>query len=135
MIASKRNRRLHVLGFTLVELLVVCLIIGVLIAIAAPNYLRARLRAEEQKAVATLYEFAKAQTAYWFDQDPNAYTSNIDDLTPSYIDVTTDDGDWTYNTAGNATTFDVTAQHTNGDGLSVTLNKDGTITRGGNWPY
>lgn len=144
MALSKNNMVWLKQAFTMVELMVTCVIIALLIALAAPSFLRARLKAEEQKGIATLHEFAKAQTAYWFDHegtpiDPNTYTNSIFDLTPSYVDIPTDDGDWIYNTTGDTTSFTVTATHLDGsgtpDGLTLQIDKSGTITKGGAWPY
>ena len=145
MVLLKTNITLHKQGMTIVEVTVVALIIAIFIAFAAPSFMTARLKAEEQKAVTTLNEFAKAQTAYWFDHagtatDPNTYTSAISDLTPDYVDIPLDDGDWLYSvTGGDATSFTIIARHLDAfgglDGLTLTIDKTGTITKGGTWPY
>jgi prepilin-type N-terminal cleavage/methylation domain-containing protein len=134
MILFKKSKNTDKKAFTLIELMITCLIIAVVVAIALPNYWTAHLRAQERKAITMLYAFSHAEEAYWFDQDPNAYTSNEFDLIPDYIDATTDDGDWQYSLNGGANTFSVTATH-NRKGLSITLDKNGTLTYGGSWPY
>jgi len=136
MILLKKIKRMNRSAFMLVEVIITALIIAVLVAIALPNYATARLRARERKAITMLYAFSHAEEAYWFDK--NTYTSSAMDLIPNYIDATTDDGDWQYTFNGAAHTFSITATYQGGGawgGLSITLDKDGTLTYGGAWPY
>jgi len=130
-------------AFTVVELMIACLILLVLVCLAVPSFMTSRLRAEEQKAMVTIHAYAQAQKAYWFNQPGNAntYTAIIDDLNP-YVDIlagNVDDGDWWYLTDGDANTFTVTAVHYdvwgNADGLELEINQNGNITRSGSWPY
>ncbi len=51
-------------GFTIIELMVVVTIIAVLISLAVPNLLSARMRANETAAISTLRTIASAQSAY-----------------------------------------------------------------------
>ena len=126
-------------AFSLIELMIACLIIAVLVGLAAPSYLAARFEAEEKKAIVTLYEYAQGQKEFWFAQNPNTYASVTANLVPSFIDVAQDDGDWTYIiTGGDATTFTITAQHLDvwgaQDGLSLSIDQTGSIDDT-NWPY
>jgi type IV pilus assembly protein PilA len=59
-------------GFTLIELLVVIIIIGVLLAIAIPSYLKFRDRANESAAKANVRASIPAVEAYYADNDTYA---------------------------------------------------------------
>lgn len=54
-------------GFTLIELLIVVAIIGILAAIAVPNFLNAQLRAKIAKAYSDIRALAMAQEMYALD--------------------------------------------------------------------
>ena len=58
-------------GFTLIELLIVVAIIGILAAIAVPNFMSARVRAAVSRAEADMRNISTALEAYQLDQ--NAY--------------------------------------------------------------
>ena len=128
-------------AFTLIELMVACLIVSVLVGLAVPSYMNVRLRAEEQKAIVTLHAFSKAQKSFWFDHtgnidDPHTYCSVIADLS-AYVEMVDDDGDWLYMvTDATDTTFEIEARHQNPtDGLDLTINHLNQIDRVGAWPY
>ncbi len=62
-------RRRKTFGFTLIELLIVVAIIGILAAIAVPNFLNAQLRAKIAKAYADIKAIATAQEMYALDNN------------------------------------------------------------------
>ncbi|MDE3277319.1 MAG: prepilin-type N-terminal cleavage/methylation domain-containing protein [Spirochaetota bacterium] len=65
-------------GFTLIELLVVVLIIGILAAMAMPQYFKAVERSRMTEAVAIMDSVAKAQRRKYMQR--NTFTSNFEAL-------------------------------------------------------
>ena len=67
-------------GFSLIELLIVVAIILVIAAIAIPNFLRARIAANESSAAGSIRAIATSQIVY-FNAYPNiGYAANLTDL-------------------------------------------------------
>ena len=71
---KKRDER----GFTLIELMIVIAIIGILAAIAIPQFSAYRARSYNSAAQADLRNAATAQEAYFVDED--IYTDDLDTL-------------------------------------------------------
>ncbi|WP_428050735.1 type IV pilin protein [Candidatus Avelusimicrobium caledoniensis] len=65
-------------GFTLIELLVVVLIIGILAAVALPQYQKVVERSKATQALTLLKAVAQAQTEYFLAN--GSYTRHFDDL-------------------------------------------------------
>ena len=79
-------------GFTLIELLVVVLIIGILSAVALPQYTRAVEKSRVAEAKTVLKEIAQAQDAYMLASPDGRPTDDF-----SQLDITVpNSGKWSY---------------------------------------
>ena len=72
------DKRQEACGFTLIELLVVVLIIGILAAVALPQYQKAVAKAQAANAISILKSVAIAQHAYYMTN--GKYAEQLDDL-------------------------------------------------------
>ena len=79
---KKKNKKK---GFTLIEILVVVLIIGVLAAIAMPSYMRSVERSRAAGPMTNLGSIAKAQKSYRMGTEH--YTDNVGNLDISLTDA------------------------------------------------
>ncbi|MFH1552645.1 MAG: prepilin-type N-terminal cleavage/methylation domain-containing protein [Candidatus Omnitrophota bacterium] len=76
-------------GFTLVEIMIVVAIIGLLAAIAIPNFMRARERAQTNACIANLKQIDGAKTLYALDSNLSTGASvAMTDLVTAYIKAT-----------------------------------------------
>jgi prepilin-type N-terminal cleavage/methylation domain-containing protein len=104
------NRIRKTKGFTLVEIMIVVLIIGILMAIAVPNFIKARQGSRQKTVIANLKQVdsAKEQWAMETGQVGNAACSSSD-LYPTYMkswpDNTPVTGTYVPNAVGTAPTF------------------------------
>ncbi len=86
---TKTNRKS---GFTLVEIMIVVAIIGLLAAIAIPNFIRARAKSQQNACINNLRQYDGALQQFALENklaSTSTYTTN--DLAP-YIKLTTAGG-------------------------------------------
>ena len=62
-------------GFTLIELMIVVAIIGILAAIAIPNFMNYQCKAKQSEAKSLLGDLRKAEEAYFAEYD--AYSTSL----------------------------------------------------------
>jgi type IV pilus assembly protein PilA len=71
-------RKLRKRGFTLIELMIVVAIIGILAAIAIPNFIKFQARSKQGEAKANLKSLFTAQRSYF--QEKDKYLNTINDI-------------------------------------------------------
>ena len=71
-------------GFTLVEIMIVVLIIGILLAIAIPNFVRARNTSRGKACQANLKQIDSATEQYLMDNRTTTYPA-LSALSPNYL--------------------------------------------------
>ncbi len=115
-------------GMTLTELMIVVVILGILTAIAYPNYRQYAARAKRNEAKAALLQIATNQERFYLQN--NTYTQDLTALgfatTPNF---TTDTGSYVINVgAADPNNFTATAAYQNADdeaGKCATFQIDG----------
>ena len=73
----KLRKQMNQEGFTLIELMIVIAIIGILAAIAIPNFLAYRTRGQDQAAVSTAKNFYNITMAYFADTSSVGTTYSV----------------------------------------------------------
>ena len=108
-------------GFTLIELMIVIAIIGILAAIAIPQFNAYRARSYNASANTDLRNAMTSQEGYFIDHDQ--YTGAPADLTGSYGLITSTGVVLT--ATGNNTTYSVRTENTTAGAYAVTSSVEG----------
>jgi type IV pilus assembly protein PilA len=119
-------------GFSLIELLVVVAVILIIAAIAIPNYIRAKERANESSAVANVRTISTANVVYYTTYGvgfaPSLPSLGGDPTTPDATQAALIDSVLSTGVkSGFVYTYNVTATDANGDAQAYTVNADPTV--------
>jgi type IV pilus assembly protein PilA len=114
---NSRNEK----GFTLIELMIVIAIIGILAAIAIPQFSAYRKRAFNAAAESDVRNMATAEEAYYVDWQ--TYTSTQSLLT-GYVQSASVQP----TVGGDTNSYTLTAYHSSGDKTYSLIGPGGTIT-------
>ena len=119
-------------GITLMELMIVVIIVGILAAVAYPNYREFAARAKRNEAKAALLQIATQQERFYLNN--NTYTTDMTQLGfPVGANFVTESGSYTISVpAADASDFTATALYNNADNevnKCGSFNIDGRGTR------
>jgi len=110
----KLNKMKDQKGFTLIELMIVIAIIGILAAIAIPQFGAYRRRGYNSSVQADLKNLSTCEEAYFTDE--YTYTATMANVTgAAYGNYKTSDGVVISISAANSTDFTATGYHSGGD--------------------
>ena len=116
-------------GFTLIELLIIIAIIGILSAIAIPQFSAYKLRGYNSDTKTNLTNLFLSCKAYWADNGRDSACNEKDVANTNYgfenspgITITVGDD------SNTKSTFAATAVNANVPGVAYTINSSGTIT-------
>ena len=121
----KLNKMRDQKGFTLIELMIVIAIIGILAAIAIPQFSAYRKRSYNSAAESDLRNACTAQEGYFTDEE--TYTSTIGNLVGTYGLYTSEKVVF-LTCVGDVTSYVMSAYHTSGDKTYSVQGPGGSIS-------
>ena len=122
---NKKDER----GFTLIELMIVIAIIGILAAIAIPQFNFYRGRSFDSAATADLSNAATAQEAYFVDNQAYCAVGAIGTLTGATYGLYLSDNVTMAITASTTSGYTMTSSHAKGDKTFTLTGPGGAITK------
>jgi type IV pilus assembly protein PilE len=109
---NRQFMRKNKLGFTLVELMITVAVIGILAAIAIPNYQQYVLRANRSDAKAILMETAQFMERYYTTNNTYVGATVLSAVSPKGASATSKKYDITFSAGPTATSFTLQAATT-----------------------
>ena len=110
-------------GFTLIELMIVIAIIGILAAIAIPNFVSYRQKSFNSAAQSDLKNAVTAQEAYYVDED------TYSDYATLGVTGWEQTAKVTFSATGSTTGYTMTALHTSGNETWTVTGPGGTMAK------
>lgn len=120
-------------GFTLMEVLIVIVVLGVLVGLAVPNYFRTVEKTRSNEAIANLKTIHMGQKIYRVDN--NTFYGPSSSLSSINQNLNTDVTEEFYSLAithADATTFEATASRVGGTKV-FTIDETGNISESGSY--
>lgn len=121
-------------GFTLIEVLIVVIIIGILASIALPQYVSTLEKARSAEAVTALGSMRSSMDRYWYEKVSQGSYVALPSL--ASLDVDIDTTKWTYSfvdsTSGvelSGKSYVFTAERVGKSDYWIQMRQDGTINK------